>query len=132
MGYISSAMRFAFESSAEQQALVDRIASFDILVSWLEDQAENRSVDVSEVKELLFQLIHAEHRLYRFKQLVAKADAIPLEELTPESEADREVLRETLILVMTEQQKAKKTVMQYITGQSTSSGERPAKSPRCE
>ena len=68
VGNISSTMRFAVEGSAEQQAKVDRIKSFDILVSWLEDQAENRSVDVSEVKELLFQLIHAEHRLYRFKK----------------------------------------------------------------
>ena len=132
VGNISSAVRFAFESSAEQPAAVDRTTSFDILVSWLYNQAENHSVEVNEVKELLLQLIDAEHRLYRFKQLVAKADAIPVEQLTPESEADREVLRETLILVMTEQQKAKKTVMQYITGQSTSSGERPAKSPRCE
>ena len=84
------------------------------------------------MKELLLQLIDAEHRLYRFKKLVAKAYAIPLEELTAESEADREVLREALILFMSEQQHAKKTVMQYITGQSTSSGERPAKSPRSE
>ena len=132
VGNISSAVRFAFESSAQQPAAVDRTTSFDILVSWLYNQAENHSVEVNEVKELLLQLIDAEHRLYRFKKLVAKADAIPLEELTPESEADREVLRETLILVMTEQQKAKKTVMQYITGQSTSSAERAAKSPRCE
>ena len=68
VGNISSAVRFAFESSAEQQAKSDRVASFDVLVSWLEDQAEKHCVDVSEVKELLFELIHAEHRLYRFKK----------------------------------------------------------------
>ena len=72
MGNISSAVRFAFESSAEQHAKVDRIASFDVLVSWLEDQAENHCVDVTEVKELLFQPIHAEHRLYQFKKSWAK------------------------------------------------------------
>ena len=85
-----------------------------------EDQAENRSVDVSEVKELLFQLIKAEHRLYRFKKIIAKADAMPLEELTTESEADREVLREALILIMTDTHNAKKAVIQCVTGQSTS------------
>ena len=65
MGNISSAVRFASVSSADQHAKVDRIASFDVLVSWLVDQAENHYVDVSEVRELLFQLIHAEHCLYR-------------------------------------------------------------------
>ena len=54
VGNISSAVRFAFESSAEQHAKVDRIASFDVLVSWLEDQAENHCVDVSEVKSCFF------------------------------------------------------------------------------
>ena len=126
-------MRFAFESSAEEPAAVERLkAVLNSLVSWLYHQAEDHSVEVNEVKELLLQLIDAEHRLYRFKKIVAKADAIPLEELNPESEADREVLRETVILIMAEQQNAKKTVMQYITGQSTSSAEQPAKSLRSE
>ena len=66
------------------------------------------------------------------KKIIAKADAMPPEELTTGSEADREVLREALILIMAEQQNAKKTVMQYITSQSTSSVERSAKSPRSE
>ena len=100
---ISSAVRCAFESCAEQPAAVDHITSLDILVSWLYDQADNHSVKVNEVKELLLQLIDAEHRLYRFKQILEKADAIPLEELTTENEADREVLREALILIVTEQ-----------------------------
>jgi len=125
-------VRFAFESCAEQPAAIDRITSLDILVSWLYDQAENHSVEVNEVKELLLQLIDAEHRLYRFKQILEKANAIPLEELTTEKIADREVLREALILIVTEQQNAKKAVVQYITGQSTSSAQRPAKSHRSE
>ena len=84
------------------------------------------------MKELLLQLIDAEHRLYRFKQILEKADAIPLEKLTTENEADREVLREALILIVTEQQNAKKAIVQYITGQSTSSADRPAKSHRSD
>ena len=132
VGNISSAVRFAFESCAEHPAAVDCVTSLDILVSWLCDQAENHSVEVNEVKELLLQLIDAEHRLYRFEQIVEKAEEIPLEELTTESEADKEILRETHILIVTEQQNAKKAVVQYITGQSTSSAERPANSPRSE
>ena len=72
------------------------------------------------MKKLLFQLIHAEHRLYRFKKIVAKADAMPLEEMTTESEADREVLREALLLIMTDTHNAKKAVIQCVTGHSTS------------
>ena len=132
VGNISSAVRCAFESCAEEPAAVDRITSLEILVSWLYDQAENHSVEVNEVKELLFQLIDAEHRLYRFKKILEKADAIPLEELTTEKKTDREVLREALILIVTEQQNAKKAVVQYITGQSTSSADRPAKSHRSD
>ena len=84
------------------------------------------------IRDRLLQLIDAEHRLYRFKKILEKADAIPLEELTTEKKADREVLRETLILILTEQQNAKKAVVQYITGQSTSSADRPAKSHRSD
>ena len=43
-----------------------------------------------------------------------------LEELTTESEADREVLREALILIMTDTHNAKKAVIQCVTGQNTS------------
>ena len=70
------------------------------------------------MKELLFQLIRAEHRLYRFKKIIVKADAMPLEELTTESEADREVMREALILIMTDTHNAKKAVIQCVTSQS--------------
>ena len=70
VGHISGAVRFAFECSAEQPAIdVQRPAPFNVLVGWLESQAENHDVDVREVKELLCQLIGAEHRLYRFKKL---------------------------------------------------------------
>ena len=129
---ISSAVRFAFESCAEEPATVDPITSLDVLVSWLYDQAENRSVEVNEVKELLLQLIDAEHRLYRFKQILEKADAIPLQELNAEKETDREVLRKVLQALYIEQQNAKKAIVQYITDQSTSSAQRPAKSHRSE
>ena len=132
VGNICCAVRFAFESCADQPAAVDRDTSLDILVSWLYDLAENHSVEVNKVKELLLQLIDAEHRLYRFKQILEQANAIPLEKLNPEKEADREVLREALVLIVTEQQNAKKAVVQYITGQSTSSAQRPAKSHRSE
>ena len=127
---ISSAVRFAFESCAEEPATVDPITSLDVLVSWLYDQAENHSFEVNKVKELLLQLIDEEHCLYRFKQILEKADAIPLEKLTTDQKADREVLREVLILIVTQQENAKKAVVQYITGQSTSSAQRPAKSHR--
>ena len=127
---ISSAVRFAFESCAEEPATVDPITSLDVLVSWLYDQAENHSVEVNEVKELLLQLIDAEHRLYRFKQILEKADAVPLEEWNAEKETDREVLRKVLQALYIEQQNAKKAIVQYITDQSTSSAQRPAKSHR--
>ena len=73
---ISSTVRFAFESCAQEPAAVDRITSLDVLVSWLYDQAENHSFEVNKVKELLLQLIDEEHCLYRFKQILEKADAI--------------------------------------------------------
>ena len=84
------------------------------------------------MKELLLQLIDEEHHLYRFQQILQTADDIPLEKLTTEEKADREVLREVLILIVTQQENAKKAVVQYITGQSTSSAQRPAKSHRSE
>ena len=42
---------------------------------------------------------------------------MPLEELTTESEADREVMREALILIMTDTHNAKKAVIQCVTSQ---------------
>ena len=45
---------------------------------------------------------------------------MPLEELTTEREADGEVLREALILIMTDAHNAKRAVIQCVTGQSTS------------
>ena len=119
VGNISSAVRFALENSAEHPAPVDCTTFLDILVSLLCDQAENHSVEVNEVKELLLQLLDAEHRLYRFNQIVERAEEIPLEDLTTESKQDRKVLRETHILLVTEQQNAKKAVVNYVTGEST-------------
>ena len=45
---------------------------------------------------------------------------MPLQELTTEGEVDREVLREALLLIMTDTHNAKKAVIQCVTGQSTS------------
>ena len=69
VGHISGAVRCAFECSAKQPAIdFQRPAPFNVLVGWLESQAENHDVDVRKVKELLCQLIGAEHRLYRLRK----------------------------------------------------------------
>ena len=119
VGHISGAMRFAFKCSAEQPAIEDlRPVPFHVLVGGLESKAEYHNVDVHEVKELLCQLIGAEHRLYRYKEIVARANDLPLEKLTAESRADKEVLREMLTLAEAATQTAKRNLIECVTGQS--------------
>ena len=119
VGHISGAIRFAFKCSAEQPAIDDqRQVPFNVLVGWLESKAEYHDVDVHDVKELLCQLIGAEHRLYRYKEIVARANDLPLEKLTAENRADKKVRREIFTLVEAATQTAKRNLIGCVTGQS--------------
>ena len=98
--HISSAIRQRFASSAAQPAMqsVPKVP-FTVLLAWLSRKAQQRGVDLGDVKELLCEFASEEHRIYRFKQIVAQANSLGEAEMSVEQLSDQKVLNELLPLV---------------------------------
>ena len=97
VGHLQSSIKQALHDSAEQP--VQKGIRFEVLAGWLIHKCVQKQASIYRAKQKLCELAAAEHRLFRLKKMVDKADALhERQELQLESQIDKEVLHECLLL----------------------------------
>ena len=89
--HLQSSMRAAFHNSAERPA--PRGMPMEVLTGWLILKCDFSGASVGKVMNALCALANAEHRLFRTRAMVDKADALSEEgEFSAEAQVDHGVL----------------------------------------
>ena len=101
VGHLQSSMRAAFHNSAEPP--VPRGIPMEVLTAWLILKCDLPGASIAVVKSTLCDLAYAEHRLFRMRAMVDKADASSDEqEFSADAEIDHNVLYECMRMCSSE------------------------------
>ena len=113
VGHLQSSIKHALHDSAEQP--VQKELRFEVLAGWLIHKCVQKQAIIYRAKKTLCELAEAEHRLFRLKKMVDKANALhERQELPIESQIDKDVLHECLLLCSVEVDKKKATLKAVI------------------
>ena len=95
VGHLQSSMKAALHFSAVQP--VSQGIPIEVLTAWLIFKCDHTGASIATVRNTLCDLANAEHRLFRMKGMVDKANALSEEEeFSEESQVDHRVLHECL------------------------------------
>ena len=101
VGHLESSIRAAFHNSAEPP--VPRGIPMEVLTAWLILKCDLPGKSIAVVKSALCDLANAEHRLFRMRAMVDKADALSDEqEFSADAEIDHNVLYECMRMCSSE------------------------------
>ena len=101
INHLQSSMRAAFHNSAERPA--PRGIPMEVLTGWLILKCDFSGASVGKVMSALCALANAEHRLFRMRAMVDKADALSEEgEFSAEAQIDHGVLHGCLYMYTSE------------------------------
>ena len=98
VGHISSAIRYRFANTGAKPAedLVPTVP-FHVLLAWPCAKGQQRSMDDTQMKELLCEFANDEHQLFRFKNIVEQTNEVGSK--SAEGRLDVKTLNEVLPLV---------------------------------
>ena len=114
IGHIQSAIRHGFESSAEQP--VQQGIPFIILIGWLLFKVQKQNVSVEGARDILFEMVHDEHRLFRITKMAHDISQTNEASMPPEMRIDKVIIEECMDLCATEADNIKNTLKLFCKG----------------
>ena len=114
IGHIQLAIRHGFESSADQP--VQQGIPFIILIGWLLFKVQKQNVSVEGARDILFEMVRDEHRLFRITKMGLDISSSNEGSMPAEMRIDHSVIEECIDLCATEADNRKNTLKLYCKG----------------